>query len=129
MFCLTTMLEIIFSTGFCIYAIRFPTLILFNCRLTEYSLTTDRPASPLLPLSLDSPPYCMKYRPGLYLALTPVLGQIKVSVFLIVSLIVLGTFFTPLTDQLLFTSGHRWELPVLHYQEIMVIYPYLFYAN
>ena len=29
-------------------------------------------------------------------------------------------------SEILGTGGHRWELPVLHYQKIMAIYPYPF---
>ena len=27
------------------------------------------------------------------------------------------------------TRKHRWELPVLHYHKLMVIYPYLFFGG
>ena len=36
-----------------------------------------------------------------------------------------ATSYNPLVSDLI-SPPHRWELPVLHYHEIMVIYPYPF---
>ena len=47
----------------------------------------------------------------------------KVYVSVIDSLNVAKKFFTPTR---IYAIHHRWDLPVLHYHEIMVIYPYPF---